>query len=209
MPLFDPATLATSLGVTNPSNEYSYLQGFVVYLENYLNLKGLEFGGDDVDGILQDFDDPTTIIPTKFVRPSDDIITIKNYSDSSYSKVLNKNVDYIVRKAKLAPNPVFEIKLLTEYVCLPKYIVINGKWSFADTIPADINNAVIDLLQVAVGNFRYNQKLMSNSGQSKTMTKIDTVEVRYGGGGSNRDTDYNSLLQSSLLFQVIQNYLYD
>ena len=207
MALFNPVTLATSLGVTNPSNEYSYLQGFVVFLENYLNIKGLEFNATVADDTLQDFDEPTTIIPTKYVRLTNTEITIKDYSDSNYSKVLIEEVDYITSKTKIIPKPVFQIKLLTQTICLPKYIVVNGKWSYDDTIHIDIDNAVIDLLQVAIGNFRYNKKLMSNSGHPNTMTKIGTVEVRYGSSGSNRDTDYTSLLESSLLYQIINQYI--
>lgn len=210
MPLFNPATYATTLAVTNPSNEYTYLQGFLMFLENYLlNQYGLSFSDIPSTKSIQDFQDGVSIIPLNFVRTITNV-EVKSYTDSSYSQVLTANPDYILSSVRTSPKPHYQIRLLSRELCLPQYIEITGKWSFADSLPTDIAGGVLEILQLGLANFRYNKNLMDKSGKVVSKTKMKNVEVTFGSGSTNRDVSYDSLFSSSLLKMILDvSYKYD
>jgi hypothetical protein len=205
MPLFNPVTYATQIGVIDPSNEYIYLQGFLMFIEGYLlNNYSLEFSTDESAKQREGSDTGINIIPAYFVRDIS-IITKKSYKDSSYSKALLLHQDYILDKVKTAPKPIYQIRLTSEQLKHPFYLDITGKWSFADDVPFDILGAVLEVLQLGLANFRYNKDLLNKSGKSIKSTKIGNVDVSFGGGNSSRDTSYSSLIESSSLKIILES----
>ena len=134
MPLFDPVNYATLLNVTNPSNEYTYLVGFLVFIENYLlNNYSLEFGTEVSTKQIQDAEDAQMLFPVNFVRDISKV-EIKSYGESSHSEVLVLNKDYTTEKVKTAPKPIYQIRFLNRQICLPYFVKIKGKKGGKSTI---------------------------------------------------------------------------
>lgn len=209
MALFNPATIAVNLGLVLSPQELAYLQGFLSFLEGYLRSEYyLEFGTTVSTGKVTSTVDPESLFTLNFVREISKV-EIKSYSDVSFGEVLTFGVDYTTYQVKTPPKPSYQIILTNKSVALPYYVEITGKWSFADTIPSEINDLVPALVLTALSRFRSDQTTMNKSGKVIKKVKMDKIETEFE-TNTNSSTSYTDILENSALHSVLKyNYKYD
>lgn len=203
--MIDATTVLQDLNITDPL-EYAYLEGFVLWFNDYLDVQyGLKFNDDGVIQTKQLKTSENAISRhfTPFVR-NISIIAIKDRRDAN-QRVLEEGTDYIVYKHRLAPNPVYEIYHPDVAISDPYYLEVTGDYTFDDEVPDSILTGFVDLLYLALGNYRYNKNLANNAGQTKKRTEIGDVKVTWS-DSVDRVVAYDKLIMNSNLINILSIY---